>query len=373
MIGFGAGEPDFDTPDHIKEAAIEALRNGKTKYSPVPGIPELREAIAEKLKNDNDLDFSPEEVIVSTGGKHSLYNLFQALVNPGDEVLFAAPYWVSYKDIALLAGGRPVILQTSFENDFKLTAEALQRGITAKTKVFLMNSPSNPAGVFYDKNELEAIVEVLRKFPDVYIITDDIYEKILYDGEFVNIPMLAPDMRERCIVVNGLSKAYSMTGWRLGYTASHVPGLIKAMSKLQGQSTSGATTFSQYGGVAALRGDQACIDEMRAEFRRRRDFIVSSLNQMNGIRVSNPRGAFYVFPDISELAAKPSFQKAMREAGADSVSGFFAEQLLAKKEVALVPGNAFGYDHGFRLSYAIAMEQIQKGLERIHEFVNSFP
>ncbi|RME91944.1 MAG: pyridoxal phosphate-dependent aminotransferase [Candidatus Hydrogenedentota bacterium] len=372
VVGFGAGEPDFDTPNHIKDAAIRALQEGKTKYAPVPGIVELREAISQKFAKENGLHFSPEEILVSVGGKHALYNFFQAFINPGDEVIIIKPYWVSYADIALLAGAKPVYIDTKFENGFKIKPEDLESAITSKTKLLVMNSPSNPAGVYYQKQELQELAQVILKYPQVAILTDDIYEKILYDAEFCNFPMADPSLLDRTIIINGLSKAYSMTGWRLGYTASKIPGLIAAMSKLQGQSTSGATTFAQYGAVAALTGDQSCVAEMVSAFRKRRDYIVQAINEIPGLKVNQPDGAFYVFPDMSEFAQNDKFQKEWKESGKASADMYFAEKLLEQKEVALVPGSAFGVENAFRISYATSSDQIEKGIKRIHEFVKTY-
>lgn len=372
VVGFGAGEPDFDTPEHIKEAARNALAEGKTKYAPVPGIPELKEAIRDKFKRDNSLEYSTDSIIVGTGGKQILYNLFQAVINEGDEVIFPAPYWVSYKDMVNVAGGRPVIIKTDYADSYKLSAEQLRKAITPDTKVFLMNSPSNPTGVMYSQDEIEEIAAVLEEYSDLLIVTDDIYEHLVYDDNtFTNPAMVSDELKKRTVVVNGLSKAYSMTGWRLGYAASDQVDIIKAMSKLQGQSTSGANTFAQFGAVAALNGDQSCIDEMKKAFIERRDFIVEALRSIQGVNVFSPQGAFYVFPDISDVIATDGFKKLAAGSDETDPGKILAATLLEKYLVAVVPGIAFGYSEGFRMSYATSMEQIKKGMQRIGEFFES--
>jgi len=371
VVGFGAGEPDFDTPDHIKNAAIDAIKKGHTKYTAVQGIPALRQAVTEKLKRENNLDYTPAQVCVGVGGKQVLYNIFMALLNPGDEVVIPGPYWVSYKDMVMLATGKAVIIETSIDKQFKMNAEQLKAAITPKTKAVIINSPSNPTGAAYSKTELESFAAVLQKYPDIWIITDDIYEKLLYDGlEFFNIAMLDKELVSRTIIVNGLSKAYSMTGWRLGYVASRSQELVDAVTMLQGQSTSNAVSFAQYGGVEALRGDQGCVDTMKKSFKERRDYAYSRLSAMAGLKVFKPQGAFYIFPDFSKAIQFDGFQRAIKNNPEEkSYSKIFSSLLLKEKLVAVVSGSAFGYDNGFRISYATSMEQIVTGLDRMEEFM----
>ncbi len=373
VVGFGAGEPDFDTPRHIKDAAIDALNKGFTRYIDVAGLKSLRELIAQKFARDNGFHFTIDEIVVSTGGKQALYNAFLATINPGDEVIIPTPYWVSYADMVALAEGTPVFVHAMYENEFRMQPQELEAAITPRTRAIILNSPSNPTGSVYTKEEFQKLGEVLEKHPNILIFTDDIYEKILYDGiEFTNIAMAVPALLDRTIVFNGFSKAYAMTGWRLGYAASKRKEIIKAMNTIQGQSTSNATTFAQKGAEAALTGDQGVITEMVKHFRERRDYIVQALRQMPGIRLHNPGGAFYVFPDISELAKTDGFGRLMAANPDEKDSGkLLAKVLLEKYLVALVPGIAFGYSRGFRLSYALGMKEIQKGMERIGEFVNS--
>jgi len=370
IVGFGAGEPDFDTPEHIKSAAIKALHEGFTKYTAVSGIIDLKNAIVEKLKKDNGLIYQSNQIIVGTGGKQVLYNLFMATLNPGDEVVVSAPYWVSYKDMVRLAGGEVKVLVTRIEDEFKIQPAALEATLTAKTKLFVINSPSNPTGSTYTPAEMTAIARVLEKFPHLLVVTDDIYEKLIYEGEFSNPAMVSEKLRERTVVVNGLSKAYSMTGWRLGYAAGPKP-IIDAMDMIQGQTTSNATSFSQKGGVAALTGDQACIEVMRTAFKKRRDLIVSMLQECHGFKIHKPEGAFYVFPDISELTNLAGFKKIQVENPGMDNGKVFCKVLLDQYLVAAVPGSAFGYENGFRLSYATSETLIEKGVKRIQEFVKT--
>jgi aspartate aminotransferase len=371
VVGFGAGEPDFDTPDYIKNAAIEALKAGKTKYTPVSGIDELRGAVADYLKRDYNLDYNSKQVVISTGGKQVLYNIFMSILNKGDEVIIGAPYWVSYKDIVMLSEGVPVIVSAGVEDEYKITPEKLAKAIGPKTRAVIINSPSNPTGVIYSKEELKAFGDILEKHPDVWIITDDIYAKLVYDNkEFFNIAMVSPALKPRVIIADGLSKAFSMTGWRLGYGVSENPELIKALEKIQGQSTSNATSFAQYGAVAALKGDLTFIETMKKSFTERRDYVYDRLSEMEGIRVVKPHGAFYIFPDIKNLVIKDSFKKIMEKYNEkESYSKAFSSALLDQKMVAMVPGIAFGDDYGMRISYAMSMEQIKKGMERMAEFV----
>ncbi len=370
IVGFGAGEPDFDTPAHIKAAAIEALNQGFTKYTAVSGIPELKKAIIEKFKRDNQLDFQPNQIIISTGGKQVLYNFFLSVINDGDEVVCPAPYWVSYKDIVLLASGTMKLIQTSFEAGFKITPADIEKHVSNKTKVFILNSPSNPTGAAYTPAEIRALAAALEKFPDLLVVTDDIYEKLTYGVEFLNIATASEKLRPRTIVVNGLSKAYSMTGWRLGY-AGGPKEIIAAMDMLQGQSTSNATSFSQRGAVAALNAEQQCVEDMRVVFEKRRDLGFSMLSGLKGVKVFKPAGAFYLFPDISGLKAAPGWAALAARTGEKDTGKIFSKGLLDEKLVAVVPGSAFGYEDGFRISYATSEAQIEKGLNRVREFVEA--
>ncbi len=356
IIGLGAGEPDFDTPDHIKAAAVKALDDGFTKYTAVDGIPSLKKAIIEKFKKDNNFDYQLNQILVSCGGKQSFYNLSQALLNPGDEVIIPAPYWVSYPDMVLLADGKPVIVQTTQEAQFKITPEQLRAAITDKTRLLVINSPSNPTGVAYSEAELKALGEVLREFPNIIIATDDMYEHILWDkGSFVNILNANPDFYDRTMVLNGISKAYSMTGWRIGYAAGPAE-LIGAMKKIQSQSTSNPTSISQFAAQEAITGDQSCIDVMMTEFKKRHDFVVDALNKIDGIECLSTDGTFYVFPNISRLIS--------RLEGIESDLDF-AEYLIEKAGVALVPGTAFGSPGHMRISIATSMDNLSNALERI--------
>ena len=370
IVGFGAGEPDFDTPDHIKAAAIKALNEGFTKYTAVSGIIDLKNAIIEKLKKDNGLTYQSNQIIVGTGGKQVLYNLFMATLNAGDEVIVSAPYWVSYKDMVRLAGGEVKILTTRIEDGFKIQPAALEATLTTKTRLFIINSPSNPTGSTYSPEEMTAIARVLEKFPNLLVVTDDIYEKLIYEGTFSNPAMVSEKLRERTVVVNGLSKAYSMTGWRLGYAAGPRP-IIDAMDMIQGQTTSNATSFSQKGGVAALIGDQACIETMKVAFKKRRDLIVEMLQTCQGLKIHKPEGAFYVFPDISELTGLTGFKKIQAENPGLDNGKVFCKVLLDQYLVAAVPGSAFGYENGFRLSYATSEALIEKGVKRIQDFIKA--
>jgi aspartate aminotransferase len=361
VVGFGAGEPDFDTPDEIKEAAKRAIDEGFTKYTPSAGIPELRKAIAEKFKSDNGLDYLPEQILVSCGAKHSIYNAVQALVDPGDEVIFQAPYWVSYPEFVKAAGGKPVIVEAGVEQDFKMTADQVHDAITNKTTLCIINSPSNPTGTVYAADELRAIMDVLVDH-GVSVISDEIYEKILYDGlQHACVPALAPEYKEPTILVNGVSKTYSMTGWRIGYLAGP-KDVVAAMSRLQDHSTSNPTSISQKAALAALQGDQLAAAKMVKAFDERRRYIVSALNAIPGVRCPMPKGAFYVFPDVSGVYGKPL-------KGGKVVKGSMelTDFLLDTARVAVVPGVAFGDDRCVRLSYATSLEAIKKGIERMAE------
>jgi aspartate aminotransferase len=368
VVGFGAGEPDFDTPEHIKNAAIVAMQKGLTKYTPVSGTVSLKDAIIEKFKRDNHLTYDRKNIIVGVGGKQVIYNFFMATLNPGDEVIIPAPYWVSYADIVRLAEGTPVLVHTSPKNNFQITPEELKSHITPKTKVFIFNSPSNPTGAAYTKKDIEAICDVLIN-QNLIIMSDDIYEKIIYDGfEFFNPAMLSPELKEKTFIVNGVSKAYSMTGWRIGYGAGN-PEIIKNMDTMQGQSTSNATSIAQAAAEEALKGNQDCITQMVMAFDDRRKKIVNSLRNIPGFECNMPQGAFYVFPYINEIYNWDKF-KALTN-GKESIpkSKIFCDYLLEKYEVAAVPGIAFGDDNALRLSYALSQSAIDKGVERIAKMV----
>jgi aspartate aminotransferase len=361
VAGFVAGEPDFDTPEFIKQAAIDSLKAGFTKYTPTAGIPELREAICAKLQRDNQLTYAPDQVLVSVGAKHSLYNIFQALLNEGDEVIIFTPYWVSYPDMVLLAGGRPVFIETREENGFAPDPEAIRRALTPRTRAIVINSPSNPSGAVFSRAALEGIAAAVKGH-DCLIISDDIYEKLLYEGQFLNIANVAPELVPRLVVVNGMSKAYSMTGWRLGYAAGPKP-LISAMQMIQDQSTSNPTSMVQKGAVAALKGPTDFIATMVEEFRARRELIVSGLNALEGVKCRKPEGAFYVFPDVRGL-----LQRSYKGAPLGT-SARISEILLDDFRVAVVPGAPFGAEGYLRLSFATSREVIQKGLGRLRDFV----
>ena len=366
VIGLGAGEPDFDTPDNIKQAAIEAINRGETKYTPVSGIPELRQAIAAKFKRENGLDYKPEQVIVGTGGKQILFNAFMATMNPGDEVIIPAPYWVSYPEMVAICGGTPVFVPAGIETNFKLTPEALEAAITPQTKWFLFNSPSNPSGAAYTRDELKALTDVLMRHEHVWVLTDDMYEHLVYgDFTFTTPAQVEPALYERTLTMNGVSKAYAMTGWRIGYAGGPVQ-LIKAMDMIQGQQTSGACSISQWAAVEALNGPQDFIDTNRAIFQGRRDLVVSMLNQASGIDCPTPEGAFYVYPSCQGLIGRKT------EAGTviDSDETFVSE-LLQAEGVAVVHGSAFGLGPNFRISYATSEEALEEDCKRIQRFCAS--
>ena len=366
VIGLGAGEPDFDTPDNIKQAAVEAINRGETKYTDVPGILPLREAICAKFKRENDLDYDPSQVIATTGGKQVLYNAFAATLDPGDEVIIPAPYWVSYPDMVLLNGGEPVFVEATIENNFKITGAQLAAAITPKTKWFLFNSPSNPSGAAYSRDELKELTDVLMKYPDVWVLTDDMYEHLCYgDFEFVTPAQVEPGLYDRTLTMNGVSKAYAMTGWRLGYCAGPSE-LIKAMNLVQGQSTSGTCSITQWAGIEALNGPQDFIGERRKEFEARRDLVVSMLNQATGIDCPKPEGAFYVYPSCKELLGKITESGKVLETDED-----FVTALLEQEGVAVVHGSAFGLGPNFRISYATSTEALTKACERIQKFCAS--
>ncbi len=366
VIGLGAGEPDFDTPDNIKEAAIAAIRRGETKYPPVEGIPELRKAIAAKFKRENGLDYTPAQTFVAPGGKAVIFNALLATINPGDEVIVPAPYWVSYPDIALLAGAKPVVVETRLEDGFRLKPEALEKAITAKTKWLIFNQPSNPTGACYSREQLKALSDVLLKHPQVWVLTDDMYEHLIYGGfKFHTVAQVEPKLYERTLTMNGVSKAYAMTGWRIGYCAGH-EGLIKAMAKLQSQSATSASSISQWASVEALNGPQDFIPERAKAFEERRDLVVSMLNQANGIECPTPEGAFYVYPSIRKLIGRKT--QAGKEIATDED---FASELLEAEGVAVVHGAAFGLSPFFRISYATSNKALEEACARIQRFCGS--
>ncbi|TGM86476.1 pyridoxal phosphate-dependent aminotransferase [Leptospira licerasiae] len=368
IVSFGAGEPDFETPAHIKEAAKKAIDRGMTRYTAVSGTVELRDAIITKFKRDNGLEYSRNQIIVGTGGKQVIYNFFLATLNPGDEVIIPAPYWVSYADIVRLAEGRPVIVSTSKADNFRISPAQLEKAITPKTKVVVLNSPSNPTGSAYSRKELEAIGEVILKHK-IMVLSDDIYESIVFDGfQFSNLAMLSPELKELTFVANGVSKAYSMTGWRIGYGAGPLQ-IIQNMDTIQSQSTSNPSSISQAAAEAALTGDQACVAEMAKAFQKRRDLIVGLLNGIPGVEVNVPQGAFYVFPYLTGVYETDGFKKLQASSSETSKSKLFCAHLLDKYKVAAVPGIAFGDDNALRLSYAMGEEDIKKGVARISEMV----
>ena len=355
VCSFSAGEPDFDTPEHIKTAAKEALDTGKTKYGPAAGEPKLRDAIARKLREENGLCYSAENVIVTNGGKHSLFELMLALIEAGDEVIIPAPYWLSYPEMTKLAGGTPVIVPTDASTNYKITPDQLRASITPQTRLFILNSPSNPTGMVYTPAEVKALAEVVVE-QDILVVSDEIYEKILYvDVEHLSIGAIGPEIFERTIISSGFAKAFSMTGWRLGYLAGPVE-LINAMITIQGHSTSNVCTFAQYGAIAALEGSQDCVEEMRLAFAERRQVMFDRLNAIPGLRCPKPDGAFYMFPNISQTGLK---------------SLEFCDALLESQQVATIPGIAFGADDCIRLSYATDMTSIEKGMDRLDKFVRS--
>lgn len=357
IISLSVGEPDFDTPDFIKDAAIKAIHDGKTKYTPVDGIPDLKKAIQEKFERENQLSYALNEIIVSVGAKQALYNLCQAVLNAGDEVIIPSPYWVSYPDMVLLAGGSPVLIQSSIKNRYKITAQDLEKAITKKTKLFFMNSPSNPSGMVYAENELRAIADVLLKHPNILIVSDDIYEHIRWaDEPFKNILNVCPALKNRTIVINGVSKAYAMTGWRIGYAAGHSL-IIQAMKKIQGQSTSGACSVAQYASLAAVKAGVDCIAPMRQAFKERHDFVYNALRAMNGIEIIPSDGTFYAFPNMQKIIERKNLAHDV------ALSAWF----LNETGLAMVPGSAFGCSGSIRLSYALGMPDLKKAMKRIQE------
>ena len=366
VISLSVGEPDFDTPDNVKEAAIAAIRRGETKYTPVPGIVQLREAIARKFKRENGLDYRPTQTIVGTGGKQILFNAFLATCNPGDEVVIPAPFWVSYPDMVLIAGGTPVIVDTTLERNFKLQPEDLDRAITPRTKWVLLNSPSNPSGAAYSRDEMKALTDVILRHPDVWVLTDDIYEHLVYgDFTFCTPAQVEPGLMDRTLTMNGVSKSYAMTGWRIGYAAGP-DRLIKAMDMLQGQQTSGACSIAQWASVEALDGPQDFIPKSRAVFEGRRDLVVSMLNQARGLRCPSPEGAFYVYPSCAELIGRTAPSGKVIETDED-----FVTELLEAEGVAAVHGSAFGTGPNFRISYATSNALLESACTKIQNFAAS--
>ena len=366
VIAMGAGEPDFDTPQFIKDAAIAAINKGLTKYTAAGGTPSLKKAIVAKFKRENGLDYTDKQILVSVGGKQTSFNLCLALLNPGDEAIIPAPYWVSYPDMAMMAGARPVFISAGIEQGYKITAQQLEKAITPKTRLLWINSPSNPTGAVYTADELESLGEVLRKHPQVVIASDDMYEHILLDGsKFVNILNVCPDLYPRTVIMNGVSKAYSMTGWRIGYCGGPAE-LIEAMENVQSHSTSNPASISQYAAEAALTGDQSCIDPMVAAFKERGKFVAKGMNRIPGVKCLTPTGAFYVFPDCREAIAR------LHSAGkiAAPTDMALCDYLLTRpKAVAAVPGSAFGAEGYLRISFATSMDNIRKAVERMAEAI----
>jgi len=363
VIGFGAGEPDFNTPKNIQQAAIKAIEQGLTRYTAASGIIELKEAIVEKFKKDNNLTYKTSQIIISTGAKQCLANVFQAILNPGDEVIVGIPYWVSYPELIQLADGVPVFAQSEESNSFKLTVEELEKVVTENTKAIIINSPNNPTGTVYTKNELELLANFAKE-KDLFIISDEIYEELLYGNEgHISIASLNEDAYNRTIVINGVSKAYAMTGWRIGYAAASEK-ITSLMSNIQSHTTSNPCSISQYASVEALKGDQSEVENMKKEFKARRDFMVDRINSINNLSCVKPEGAFYVMVNISKVLNKEIDGKVIK----DSLT--FSDLLLEKEKVAVIPGIAFGVDNFIRLSYATSMENIKNGLDRIEKFVN---
>ena len=364
VIGLSSGEPDFDTPQHVKQAAIDAINSGYTKYTNIEGIPELRQSIVEKFKKDNDLNYDVSNVIVGTGGKQILFNALMSSLNKDDEVIIPAPYWVSYPDMTLLAGGKPIFVDCSSETNFKLTGEALDKVITKNSKWLILNSPSNPTGSCYSISELEEIANEVRKHENLYVMTDDIYEYIVYDNfKFYTLAQVAPDLKDRILTVNGVSKSYCMTGWRIGYAAG--PSLlIKAMIKIQGQSTSNPSSISQYAALAGISGSKEFLDPCLNAFDERRHFVVDKLNSIEGISCILPEGAFYAYPNVSGLIGKKTQNGKILNNDAEIV-----EWLLESAEVAAVPGVAFGLEPYFRVSYATSLEVLKEAMNRIEKAV----
>ncbi|NLW23564.1 MAG: pyridoxal phosphate-dependent aminotransferase [Tissierellia bacterium] len=363
VIGFGAGEPDFNTPENIRKEAIKAIENGLTRYTPASGIIELKKAICEKLRNENGLNYSTDNIIISNGAKHSIYNALMAILNPGDEVIIGVPYWVSYPELIKIAGGKPVYIQTKEDNDFKFTVDDLNAVLNDRTKAIILNSPSNPTGSIYDENELKLIADWAVE-NNILVISDEIYEKLIYEGEHISIASINDDIKRLTIVINGMSKAYAMTGWRIGYAAAH-EDIIKVMSNLQSHTTSNPCSISQYASIAGLLGNQDSVLEMKKHFEERRNYMVDTINSIDGLSCKKPRGAFYIMVNISKLKGR-TIKGAIINSSLD-----FAKVLLDEGKVAVIPGIAFGDDNYIRLSYATSMENIRVGLERIKNVIEN--
>lgn len=363
VVGFGAGEPDFNTPEHIRNAAIAAINAGKTKYTPAAGTMELRKAVADKFKRENGLDYKPTDIVVSNGAKHSLVNAFTAICNPEDEVIIPAPYWVSYPEMVKIADGVPVILETKEENQFKATADEYRACITDKTRAIVLNSPSNPTGMIYTVEELKAIADLAVE-KNIYVVSDEIYEHLIYEGKHVSIASFNEKIKDLTIVVNGVSKTYAMTGWRIGYTASNSE-IAKAMSNLQSHATSNPNSIAQDATVAALEGGLECVEEMKKHFKARRDYMVDAINSIDGVSCSKPQGAFYIMMNITGILGKEYYGKMI------NTSDEFAASLLDIAKVALVPGSGFGAEEYVRWSYATSMDNIEAGIARLKKFLNN--
>ena len=362
VIGFGCGEPDFDTPENIKEAAIRAIKEGQTKYTPASGTLELKKAICEKLKRDNALDYTPANIVVSNGAKHSLMNAFDAIINPGDEIIVPAPYWVSYTEMIKMADGVPVIIETKEEDGFEFTPEQLENAITPKTKALVLNSPSNPTGMLYEEDKLRKIAEIAVKY-DIFVISDEIYENLIYDGnKHVSIASFNDEIKERTIIINGVSKSYAMTGWRIGFTAAN-EAVTKAMANMQSHAASNPSSISQAAALEAYNGIQDTVEEMRKVFEERRNYMVDRINSIDGVSCKKPEGAFYVMMNIKDVFGREIGGKVI------NTSDDFCEVLLEKSLVALVPGSGFGAEGYVRWSYATSMENIVKGLDRLEAFL----
>lgn len=363
VVGFGCGEPDFDTPQYIKDAAIAAINSGKTKYTPAAGTLELRKAVAEKFKRENDLDYEPTDIVISNGAKHSLMNALTAILNPGDEVIIPAPFWVSYPELIKLADGIPVIINTKEENEFKAKAEDLRRALTPKTKAIILNSPSNPTGMVYTKEELKEIADFAVE-NNLYVVSDEIYEHLIYEGEHISIASFNDKIKALTIVINGVSKTYAMTGWRIGYAAA-APEIAKIMSNVQSHASSNPNSIAQAATVAALNGGDEEIERMRRHFKNRRDYMVEAINSIDGVSCRMPHGAFYIMMNIGELIGKIYYGKIINN------SDDFAELFLEKAKVAVVPGTGFGAADFVRWSYATSMDNIVEGIQRLKNFLEN--
>jgi aspartate aminotransferase len=363
VVSFGAGEPDFNTPENIREEGIRAIEEGLTRYTPASGVIELKKAICNKFKNDNGLDYSSNNIIISNGAKHSIYNALMAIINPGDEVIIGVPYWVSYPELVKISGGKPVYVQTKEENDFKFTVSNLNNVLTNNTKAIILNSPNNPTGAIYSENELREIANWAVN-NNIFVISDEIYEKLVYDGKHISIASFNEDVKNLTIVINGMSKAYAMTGWRIGYAAAHEE-IIKVMSNFQSHTTSNPCSISQYASVIGLLGDQNSVEQMKKHFEERRNYMVDTINSIKGLSCRKPKGAFYIMVNISKLKGK-----AIKGITVNS-SLDFAKLLLDEGKVAVIPGVGFGDDNYIRLSYATSMENIKKGLSRIKDIVEN--